>query len=155
MQSFVDELSKVDERVRAFLGATSEAGDGAGGSDQQTARDWVASKTIHGMYRQHDGINIYDALVIADRADRAEAALAKWEAEHGHEWVHRRVAEAERDALRTEIGAWRCTVEAREADIKKLRCALEFYADEIKHGYPLSDDGRVAREALNQTTNDQ
>ena len=49
--------------------ATSEAGEGAGGGDQQTASEWVAQRTF-GPWQ-------HSAELLADRADRAEAELAQ------------------------------------------------------------------------------
>jgi hypothetical protein len=108
-----------------------------------------------------------DAEQLADRADRAEANAAFWQSRYSEEAIARREAEAERDALLLEIGAWRCTVEAREADVKTLREALELIQANMQRidAIPWGNDGdggasdlaedshAIARAALNQTTN--
>jgi hypothetical protein len=71
---------------------------------------------------------------------------------------------AERDRLLLEIGAWRCTVEAREADVQKLREAYnkairfikELNATKEQHGRQYrSRCGQFLAAALNQTNTEK
>jgi hypothetical protein len=113
-----------------------------GGGDQQTAREWVQKRL---QIMEDDAGNLIKTLTESasidlvamhhaqkDRADRAEQTASIWQGRYNdamraktNEMLARRQAEAERDRLMLEIGAWRATVEAREAEVRKLREALE------------------------------
>lgn len=66
-----------------------------------------------------------DAIELARRAD-------EWERQHGHEWVHRRVAENERDDLRAQLASAQAEArELREAAENLIRTVM---IPDLEHG---------------------
>ncbi len=156
----------------------------------QTAREWLDAQSAQagGASKEAEPWIGY-AIQLADRADRAEAELRgaddeakRWKASairaeaafNAEVLAHRGTCdrcanlETERDALRTEIGAWRCTVEARTAErdaaIKTLRqlsklgtgpCGGGGSLDQYSQGRMEAEEKvrKIARAALNQTNN--
>jgi hypothetical protein len=156
---------------------------------QQTAREWAQERVIRihdDLDQECDIVEAKDAFTLADRADRAEAERKGWRdsfikaqddcakvaAEFPDlDWTYIfdliepiRAIKAERDALLTEIGAWRCTVEAREAERdalreaydKSIRFIKELNATKEQHGRQYrSRCGQFLAAALNQTNTDE
>jgi hypothetical protein len=141
---------------------TPEQGEGAGGGDQRTAIPSDHAGLFCTGCAGHFSVHEFHGHKCGSDQQTARDCVTDVCATLRSE---RDEAREERSRLLTEIGAWRATVEAREAERDALREALELIQanmqriDAIRWGYDgdagasdLAEDSHaIARAALNQT----